>query len=191
MKRLQILIPLVLVITLSGCVPSLYPLYTDEDLIFDPALVGVWSGEDSDDTWSFTKTGEKRYQLVDTDQEGKEGTFVAHLLKIDGRLYLDLYPDKPDLEANDFYMGHLLPVHSFMRVATIEPNLRCANVNPEWVDQFLRKNPDAIKHERLEDGVVLTAQPKELQAFLAEHEKTEGAFSEFSDMVRKEEEDRE
>jgi hypothetical protein len=186
MKKHRIGILLGVVVALTGCVPSLHPLYTDEDLIFDPALVGTWGDEDSQDTWTFAKSGEKEYRLVYTDQEGKKGKFVAHLLKVDGRMYLDLFPDEPDLEANDFYKGHLLPVHSFMRIATIEPNLRCASVNPEWLDEFLKQNPDAIKHERLEDGVVLTAQPKELQAFLAKHDTTEGAFGDFSDMVRKE-----
>jgi hypothetical protein len=34
-------------------------------------------------------------------------------------------------------------------------------------------------------NIFLTAQPKELQAFLIKHEKTENAFDELSDMVRK------
>lgn len=187
MKRLHVLIPLGFVVALSGCVPSLHPLYTDEDLIFDPALVGVWAEEDSEETWSFTKGGEKQYGLVYTDRDGKEGGFVAHLLKVDGRMYLDLFPDEPDLKENDFYKAHLLPAHTFLRVAEIEPVLKMAALDPEWVDELLKKEPDAIKHERIEGRVVLTAQPKELQAFLAKHEKTEDAFGDFSEMARKEE----
>ncbi len=38
-----------------GGVPSVYPLYTAKDLIFDPALIGVWQEDGEDVSWTFTK----------------------------------------------------------------------------------------------------------------------------------------
>jgi len=187
MKTVYVL-PLVLALVLVGCVPSLHPLYTEEDLVFDPALVGVWSGEGSTETWAFTKSGEKVYRLVYTDREGKTGPFDAHLLSVDGRLYLDLFPADLEIPENDFYKGHLLPVHTFMRVKEIGSSLRMAPLSPEWVDQYLKDHPDAVRHEMVDDRLVLTAGPKELQAFLAAHEESEGVFGEFSDLVRAKEE---
>ena len=41
MKVLSGLVLISFLIVLAGCVPSLNPLYTDRDVIFDPALLGV------------------------------------------------------------------------------------------------------------------------------------------------------
>ena len=42
MRTLQPIAMLGLALGLTGCVPSLQPLYTEKDTVFDPALVGVW-----------------------------------------------------------------------------------------------------------------------------------------------------
>lgn len=52
---------LAVALTLTICVHSLRPLYTGKDLIFDPALVGVWSEDDSRDSWAFEKSAEKAF----------------------------------------------------------------------------------------------------------------------------------
>ena len=36
---------------LGGCVPSLQPLFTDRDLVFDPGLIGTWKDTDGETTW--------------------------------------------------------------------------------------------------------------------------------------------
>ncbi len=51
-------------VILAGCVPSLHPLYTDKDTVFELALLGKWSEKDSKATWTFTKGNKKQYNLV-------------------------------------------------------------------------------------------------------------------------------
>jgi hypothetical protein len=87
---------------------------------------------------------------------------------------------------NDSYQYHLLPVHTFMRLEPIGSTLKMAPMNPEWIDDLLEDDPDAIGHERQEDRVVLTASPKELQAFVIKHESTPDAFGELSNLRRRE-----
>ena len=64
-------------------------------------------------------------------------------------------------------------------------------MNPDWIKRFLQKNPDAIKHEKVDfniamsDNILLTAQPKELQAFLIKHEKTQDAWGGCSNLMRR------
>jgi hypothetical protein len=175
-----------LLIFLAGCVPSLHPLYTDDDLVFDPDLVGEWSEKGSTETWTFTKSGEKEYGLVYVDEKGKRGEFIVHLVKAEEQLFLDLFPEDPDFkeEVNDFYTGHVLGVHTFMRIEQIRPTLRMAPLNPDWIKKYLQDHPDGIRHEKVDDWILLTAQPKELQAFLIKHEKTEDAFDETGDLIR-------
>jgi hypothetical protein len=169
---------------LAGCVPSLHPLYTDADVIFDPALVGVWAEKDSRESWAFTREGEKQYRLVYTDENGRRGEFIAHLLKAEGQRFLDLFPVEPYLQQNDFYRGHLLPVHTFLLISQIEPTLRMSCLDPEWLKRFLARNQAAIRHEKLDDEILLTASPKQLQKFLLTHLKTKGAFGEPSELRR-------
>lgn len=178
---------LVLMATLAtaGCVPSLHPLYTDGDLIFDPALVGVWAEKENDnETWSFQKRGEKAYRLVVTD-DGKTGEFEAHLLRLGNTLFLDLYPEEAGLEGinrNDFYKGHLLSAHTFLKVIQVEPTLQMAFIETRWLEQYVEKNPAAIRHEVVSERILLTASTKALQEFVVTH--AEEAFGEFSSLKR-------
>lgn len=66
MKKATTLIFLGLLFLMTGCnfIPSVHPLYTDQDLIFDPLLVGVWADKDGNLTWTFTKKAEDAYTLV-------------------------------------------------------------------------------------------------------------------------------
>ena len=147
----------------AGCVPSLHPLYTDKDVVFELGLLGKWSHEDenSKDTWTFTKGNGKEYNLV-VDDGKKQGAFIAHLVKVEGGMFLDIFPKEPNLKENDFYKMHLLPAHTFMRVKQIKPTLQMAPLNPKWIEKLLEENPDALGHEKVEDRLVLTAKPKEL-----------------------------
>src|SRR6266581_4332910 len=68
MKNILLALVLVALCGLIGCIPtSINPLYTGEDLVFDPALIGVWSSKgDSKETWAFEKAGDTEYKLVYT-----------------------------------------------------------------------------------------------------------------------------
>jgi hypothetical protein len=181
---------------LGSCVPSLHPLYTDKELVFEEKLLGSWG--DGDQAWEF-KTGEKEksYDLT-TDEKGKKGEFTVYLVKIQGGskadekkdsarqalLFLDLYPKEPKLETNDFYKFHLLPVHTFLKIEQLGTTLKMQAMNPEKLQEMLKAKPDLIKHEVVEDRIVLTASTKQLQKFMIEHANDEGLFGEPSDLER-------
>jgi hypothetical protein len=162
---------------LTSCVPSLNPLYTDGDLIFDAALLGVWTDTDATESWDFSFSDEKEYKLVYTDESGKKGEFKAHLLKIEGKTFLDLTPVKPALVQNDFYKQNFLVTHTFVQITQAAPNAQIAYLEPDWLKSFLDKNPAAIRYEKLSGEILLTASTKELQKFLLAHLNTPGAFS--------------
>lgn len=185
MKRRAFLLAMTAAVLMSGCVPALHPLYTEQDLIFDAALIGVWQEVDAEgETWDFARTTDDSYRLVYTDEEGRQGAFQARLLRIEGTTFLDLYPEEPALAANDFYAMHLLRAHSFLLVDSIEPELRIRAMDPAWLEEYLEQAPGAIAHEVLEGGIVLTASTRDLQRFVLEHLETDGAFSDASTMHR-------
>jgi hypothetical protein len=164
----------------AGCLPTtLNPLYTPQDLVIEPALVGSWSPE-AGETWTFTKTDDKSYKLTITDKEGKTGHFEAHLLKLDGILFVDLYPVQAAVKesAGGVYELLLCRTHTFLKVAQLKPELRLINMNLEWLRGWLEKHPKDLPHHLMQDGLVLlTASTPELQAFVRKHLKTEGAWN--------------
>lgn len=145
----------------------------------------MWADKDGKETWTFARKAENAYTLLYVDEKGKKGEFAAHLLKVGDRRFPDLYPADPDLQQNDLYKGHLLPVHTFMRMRQQGDGLQMAYLKPDWIKKYLQEHPDAIKHEKLDDGILLTAQPKDMQIFLLKHDKTADAWDECSPMTRR------
>jgi len=190
MKTLGIMSLAVLLTLIAGCVRSLHPLYTDQDVIFDSDLVGSWSEKNSKETWEFSKRNEKsddkQFRLLYTAEKGKTGEFIVHLIKIDGNMFLDLYPDDAELKQNDYYKIHLLPAHTFMHVNQITPTLQLRLPQGEWLNKLIKENPEAIQHEILKDQTILTAGTKDLQVFFMKHLNTKGAFGEPSNMTKSE-----
>ncbi len=195
MKNLKLLtIVGVMLMGVAGCiVTSINPLYTEKDLVFDPGLVGGWSeSPDAKETWVFEKAGDKEYKLVITDSDGMTGQFQAHLLKLGDTVFLDCFPNPSGFEEwkqSGYYKLLFQPVHSFLKVSNLEPNLQMAPMNLKWLGKLVKDKPEAIRHERIdpdkEDSqIVLTASTKELQAFAVKHLKTPDAYGETIDLKR-------
>lgn len=165
----KIILFCLLSLILGGCIPltlSLHPLYTDDTVVYDEKLIGKWMG--GDEIWQFSKAGEKEYELRVLMSE-KEGRFEAHLLELEGNMYLDLYPDSNEsLEnMNELYKMHLISAHTFLKVEQTEPNLQLRWV---FVDDILKKDPNLLQHEKVnKDQIILTASTEELQKFVIEH----------------------
>lgn len=177
MSSKRVLYTILLVSVFAGCVPSLHELYTDDTVVFDPKLVGCWE-TGKDEQWCFTRHGqEDAYDLIISGEDENRSFLVAHLVDLEGRRYLDLYPSEDaELCTGDWYKFHLLGVHTFMQVRATDPNLVMAVMQPDEVRDLLRKKPDLIPHEFVEDRVVLTASPRRLQAFLTTPEIVEQIF---------------
>ena len=180
-------------LALAGCVPSWNPFYTEKDLVFDPALVGAWrpveAKESSKEAWVFTKAGDKLYQLAQADEEGRKAVFEARLFKLKDHLFLDLYLTKvesDDLKVNAWASFSLVPAHLLLKVEQIQPALKLAAMNPDWMQKFLKKSPDAITHRVVSDGnIVLAASTGELQEFILAHLSDKDCFGGTMEMKRK------
>jgi len=184
MNRLVRLLSVVLFL-LAGCVPSLHPIYTKKDLIFEPALLGVWASGISKESWAFSAHEPKSYRLVYTDEKGRRGTFSAHLVKIGESTFLDFFPADFGGQQNEFYKYHFLRAHTFFLVHQIEPRLRVSSMRPDWLRKHLLDKPGAIRHEVVNGRVVLTAATAALQVFLLEQAKNRNAFGKPTDLARK------
>jgi hypothetical protein len=160
----------------SGCLVSLQPLYNDKDLVFESKLLGVWKDTESSISWDCRRDGEKSYQVVFTDEKGRKATFAAHLLEVEGQRFIDLFPVTSGLRVNALLLDHLVPVHTFAHVLSVEPELRFAILDEDWLKKRLAVDPKVLRHERRDDDVVVTASAEELQRFLLANLASKGAF---------------
>jgi hypothetical protein len=154
---------------ISGCVPSLNPVYTDDTLAFEPALLGVWKQPSAKARWDFSKLDDTTYRLAYTDEEGQQGRFVGRLAKLDGELFLDLFPEEVKMEGNGFYQFHLVPIHSIYRVKQADGQLKLAAIDFQWLGGYLAAHPTEIECATFNGRRMITAPTAAVQKFVLAH----------------------
>jgi hypothetical protein len=188
----------VFAVLLGGCVPvlSLNPLYTHNDVVPEKKLLGVWVDDPNkpDTTWEFSNMEEPNnaYKLIFSDKEGKKGSFVAHVVKLQSRLFLDVYPSELPWETTDpnkmvwpYNSFFLIPAHTFLRIDSVEPQLKMQLMLESKVKELLTEKPEIVKHTFAGERLVLTAPTKELQAFILKYADDERVFTDEVTLVRK------
>ncbi len=168
---------------LGGCIPvmSLHSLYTKEDVVFEKKLLGTWVDDPNNpkNTWEFSRIEEPEnaYILLFYGEEGKKGSFIAHLVKLKNRFFLDVYPSELPWEPEEpnsvkwlYNSFFLIPVHTFIKIEAIEPQLKMRFTDDdEKMRELLKEDPNAVKHTLIEDRLLLTATTKELQGFVIKY----------------------
>ena len=188
-----------LAVILGGCIPviSLHPLYTDKNVVVDKKLYGTWIDDPNSPktTWEFKNTDEPKnaYKLIFTDEDGKKGSFVTHLVKLQNRLFLDIFPSELPWEQEDpnrldwpYNFLFMVPAHTFVKVDSIEPQLKLRLLLESNLQELLKENPDAVEHASIDGRTVLTGSTKELQTFILKYADNEKVFPEQVTLSRKE-----
>lgn len=188
--RTTFLMLLVVMLTMaSGCVRSLHPLYTEEDLVYRRELLGTWTEQDTAGTWTFTRSGEKRYKLTHRQKGYQQGfmhsetvpgdsaTFEVHLAQFGDFLFMDLFPE-PLERRNDLCKVHWIPVHTFSRVWLENDALKMSMLSTEWLEAMIDEGLLKVAHERIEDEIVLTASTEVLQKLVISFANDPEAFPE-------------
>lgn len=182
-------LPVLLAAAALSCVRSLQPLYEDEDLVFEPRLIGTWTDSDGEDDWTFARGVGNEYVLTClTGEDEVKAKFRGRLGRLGGAYFLDLFPEKggAPLPKNDLLAMHLVPAHTFWRVRLIaEGGLHLDPFNADWLRDGLREGRLKIAHVETSDEVILTAGTRELQAFLAVLASDNEAFPPADEALRK------
>lgn len=202
--KCKVFIPALLwLFVLSGCtVYSLHPLYSDEVLIYDPALEGSWADTDSgawnirralqpDDNKVEQQTMDERTYILSYDEKGKTVELYIHLMRLGNQLFLDYYPteDYDKAIGNDLLAGNLLPVHTFAKVEIGEGELKIHRFNGDWLEDLIESRRIKIAYEEVPfyGGTlkVLTASTEELQKFVIKYMNEKEAFEEPDTLTEK------
>jgi hypothetical protein len=177
-------------VLVCSCIPSVNPFYTENDAVFDPRLVGEWrevtKESDQPQLWKFEKGDDQAYKLTVVEKGTKEGKFSAHLFKLKDDYFVDLIPTDCDYATNqaDLVAACVFPGHLVAHVLQMAPNLKLAFFDFDWLGKFVKANPNAIAHHSEQDGLVLTANTRDLQKFILTHLGTNELFSEPGELVR-------
>jgi len=193
-KLLLYMLPLLL----GGCVPvlCLHPLYTKEDIVLEKKLLGTWVDDvnNPETTWEFKRIDEPEnaYKLIFTDENSKKGSFVAHLIKLQDKLFLDVCPSELPWEPDDpntmdwpYNSFFLIPAHTFMKIDSIEPQLKMRLALESDIEELLTEDPNAVEHMTIGERLVLTAPTRELQAFVLKHADDDTLFTDAVTLVSK------
>jgi hypothetical protein len=180
---------LMIVVLVAACVPSVNPFYTDKDVVTDSRLPGKWvedKGSDSHVVWTFDTATNNAYAVLLQENKDKSGKFDAHLFKLGAGLFLDLTPTDCEYATNqaDIVGVAMIPGHLLVRLTFDDQKLNLAFCDPDWTKKYLKKNPTAIGHRVLNDGVILTADTPALQKFVTKHLGKDELFSEGADYRR-------
>ncbi len=200
MRILRITAVLAMTICLLACVWTLQPLFEEDDLVFEPGLVGTWKAAEDEDTWTFEKAQDSNayvlvYHQVEFEPDesvsgkkkipGEAARFEARLGRLGGHLFLDLIPeaDGNPWAHNDLLNWHLIRAHTFCRLRLEKDRLRLDWLEEKWLEEALKSGRVTIAHAQAEDGVVVTAPTKELQQMVHKYAGDNEAFPPSDDVL--------
>ena len=153
-----------------GCpTRSLFPLFTEKDLVSDPAIVGTW-GDPKGDLYTFQNTGKGEYNVVCTDKDGAATLYKVQLGKLGKWSFLDSYPGR---KGDDH---HLISAHIISRISLDGDSLRIASLESEWLRQMIDGDNLTIGHVKIDGDIILTAPTEDLQGLALHFAADERAF---------------
>lgn len=179
MRHLARLLVVGLVFVLTGCpVRSFFPLFTDKDLVVNPALVGAWRTDDGDDTYVFQLAKDKRYEVTIWSNKGDTATYGVMLGKIGRHWYLD-----SEVSGNEGD-HHFVGMHLIHRMRLNGDTLTLAAFEGDWLRDGLKNKSFSIAYLQRDGDVILTAPTETLQSFLLRHGQDDDAFTNPGSLVR-------
>lgn len=148
------------------------PLFNDEDVIFEPALVGTWVGgvdQKRTSTSIYQRADDNAYTVTHT----AGNIFRVYLVQLGENLFLDQVLESAPVVG---------PVHLFFRVTIGDDTLKMALFDYQWLAELVEQGEVQIAHVRSEDSgcMVLTASTEEIQELLLTYGGDDNAFTFFS-----------
>lgn len=178
----------------TGCLPSLQPLYTAQDVINKTELEGDWitgaKGKDYS-VWQirpFKKgsptKGRKQYPHSILDkmytlthiERGDTIVFELYIMKLGEYHYLDFYPLEYE-SFNSMRNMHLFPVHTFARVTLQDDQMAIEHFDVDHLEKLIQQQKIRIGHQKSGPHIVLSAPTKELQQFVLKYANQEDTFT--------------
>lgn len=146
----------------AGClVSSLHPIYGDDDIVFDEALLGTWEHRETEVSIVVTRGSWKSYEAAYSDRFGTT-RFTLHLTAIGRARFVNVRPET-GIERPAF----VVVTHGWMQVEHSPSGLRLREPDYDAIARRLaagRLGVDAATD--MKGNVIVTAAPPRLRAWL-------------------------
>jgi hypothetical protein len=161
MRIIRLAAAVIPLLAASACVPlpSLNPLWDEGHAVCEPGLAGTWISDDNDEIITIAETGRKEYRMVYVSGEDAS-QYEVHAVRLEGRLFLDLFPDKEIVEERlhgEVYLP-LIPTHFFLRADLGPDRLELAAIDDEAIGRKRERGETEIPLVKWDDGLLLTAE---------------------------------
>ena len=101
--------------------------------------------------------------------------YLIHLFEVEGSLYMDLYPwlekGVHRVEGDKIVVDNLFPVHTIMKVELEGDKLNLIQFDLSKLQHLFKSNLIRLRHETVNDEVLVTAKSTEIQKFLKNYSK--------------------
>jgi hypothetical protein len=184
---------------LTSCLDTLYPIFTADDVEFDPSLLGTWKYKDDNQKTHFNEfkklpterknelTGlvssitDKCYLESSIDSSGlvEQQNFVF-LVKLDDHYYLDYYPAElsSDKMIDQAFKDHQIKTHKSYRIDFASKDLfHLRRFDKGFLDNLIMNNKINIRHVSVQRKNVITASTRELQKFIIQYGENPKAYA--------------
>ena len=197
MKTYALILCGTLALLAGSCIPSLFPLYTADDIVYDDAIEGTWDGGDYgiwtikklelhpnrsfwDPDWTepdeesdpenihYKLTVKQLLELQGTRACTSEAEFILHLLMLEEKMYLNFYPYDFELH-HGFLSWHMIEANAFARIQVYDDKLEIRFFNPGFLTRLIEENKIRISHISRGGKILLTAPTGELQKFVIKY----------------------
>lgn len=188
MKSTSLLLIVVPCLFLIGCPAySVYPLYTDQDAVVEPALEGTWYDPESHDKGgiTFQKSGDHEYTMASLDPDSKiSQSYNVHLVRLGDQLFMDLIFENQTLngEALSAPMG-VVPTHVITKVKISGEDFAFATLEGDAIKKQNAAGGARLDYQISEAGLLVTSQPDALRRYIFAH--AEDAFPDSGHLKRK------
>ena len=178
-----------LLLLLSGCLTTLYPIFQEKDIVFNENLLGYWKyteGKEKEKKFIEYKKipmdrrpelppgirgiSDKGYWVSRMDSLGQTtGEYFVFLAKIEKNYYLDYYPAESPAHkiVGKNYKDHIIKVHSSYKCDfTDKDHFEIKQFAQSFLDKLISDNKINIRHEVVEGKNIITASTEDLQKFI-------------------------
>lgn len=198
MKLIYSLAAIVLLLGLSGCLSTVYPIFTEKDVVFDPKIIGRWRHEsksfsgfvqitkatdqDFNQHPSLRKLSGKTYMIrYENNEDGLQAAYFGFLVKLGDKFYMDYYPAETPIQSeyDEFYKSHYLKMHTCYRLRFVQNNntFELKQFDEGYLQKLIENKKIRIRHETREDGsFVVTASTEELQQYILKYSDVPEAY---------------
>ena len=179
MNKINYIIITGIALLLMGCpARSIFPLFTQDDLVYKPELVGTWTNENDNDL-TFQKVGEMNYYKVNAlGKNGNSEAYSVRLGQVGKYWFIDSYPTK---SGGDH---HFIASHIISKIELKGDTMRLSSLEEDWLKEMIDEKKLTIAHVQRGSDLFLTATTEELQSLILKCAGDEKAFPQPDVFVR-------